>query len=142
MSNELEETKQLTAVAQDKMNYDDSFLVYPTAVRQVPLALDDMSDGQGGFYSVEDIESLSSNNWKATKLTDDLEFVQYSFDKDDEEKDVTDALVTMGLIDIRNGRKIVDVTYEELVANGFIICSKREINKLQELVYSNTDELP
>lgn len=136
----IEETKQLTAVAQDKMNYDDSFLVYPTAVRKVPLALDDMSDSNGGFYSVEDIESLSSNNWKATKLTDDLEFVQYSFDGDDERSDVLEALVSMGLIDIRNGRKIMHIGYEELVPNGFIICSKREINKLQNLVFDNRAE--
>ena len=129
------EEKHLTLVAQDKMSYDDMFLVFPVGMMDVAFeGMSDMSDGIGGYLSPREMENLSNNNWKATELTKDLLFVMYSFDGDDEKDDVTEALTSMGLVDIRNGRKIGEVTYEELVANGFIICTKREINKLQELV--------
>lgn len=129
------EEKHLTLVAQDKMSYDDMFLVFPVGMMDIAFeGMSDMSDGIGGYLSPREMESLSNNNWKATELTKDLVFVMYSFDGDDEKEDVTEALTSMGLVDIRNGRKIGEVTYEELVANGFIICTKREINKLQELL--------
>lgn len=131
----MEETKHLTMEAQDKMSYDDMFLVFPQAMMDMAFeGMSDMSDGIGGYLSPREMESLSNNNWLATNLTDNLVFVMYSFDGDDEKDDVTLALKTLGLVDIRNGRKINEVTYEELVANGFIICTKREINKLQDLV--------
>lgn len=129
------EEKHLTLEAQDKMSYDDMFLVFPVGMMDVAFeGMSDMSDGIGGYLSPREMESLSNNNWKATELTKDLIFVMYSFDGDDEKDDVTEALTSMGLVDIRNGRKIGEVTYEELVANGFIICTKREINKLQEII--------
>lgn len=129
------EEKHLTLVAQDKMSYDDMFLVFPVGMMDIAFeGMSDMSDGIGGYLSPREMENLSNNNWKATELTKDLVFVMYSFDGDDEKEDVTEALTSMGLVDIRNGRKIGEVTYEELVANGFIICTKREINKLQELL--------
>ena len=131
----MEETKHLTMEAQDKMSYDDMFLVFPQAMIDMAFeGMSDMSDGIGGYLSPREMESLSSNNWRATELTEDLVFVMYSFDGDNEKDDVTLALTSMGLVDIRNGRKINEVTYGELVANGFIICTKREINKLQDLV--------
>lgn len=129
------EEKHLTLVAQDKMSYDDMFLVFPVGMMDIAFeGMSDMSDGIGGYLSPREMESLSNNNWKATELTKDLIFVMYSFDGDDEKDDVTEALTSMGLVDIRNGRKIGEVTIDELVANGFIICTKREINKLQELL--------
>ena len=129
------EEKHLTLVAQDKMSYDDMFLVFPVGMMDIAFeGMSDMSDGIGGYLSPREMESLSNNNWKATELTKDLVFVMYSFDGDDEKDDVTEALTSIGLVDIRNGRKIGEVTIEELVANGFIICTKREINKLQELL--------
>ena len=135
------EEKHLTLEAQDKMSYDDMFLVFPVGMMDVAFkGMSDMSDGIGGYLSPREMESLSNNNWTATELTKELVFVMYSFDGDDEKSDVTEALVSMGLVDIRNGRKINGVTYEELVANGFIICTKREINKLQELVTLNKTE--
>ena len=135
------EEKHLTLVAQDKMSYDDMFLVFPVGMMDIAFeGMSDMSDGIGGYLSPREMENLSNNNWKATELTKDLLFVMYSFDGDDEKDDVTEALTSMGLIDIRNGRKIGEVTMEELVANGFIICTKREINKLQELVTLNKTE--
>ena len=135
------EEKHLTLEAQDKMSYDDMFLVFPVGMMDIAFeGMSDMSDGIGGYLSPREMESLSSNNWKATELTEDLVFVMYSFDGDNEKDDVTEALTSMGLVDIRNGRKIGEVTYEELVANGFIICTKREINKLQELVTLNKTE--
>ena len=131
----MEEIKHLTLEAQDKMSYDDMFLVFPQVMMDTAFeGMSDMSDGLGGYLSPREMESLSSNNWRATELTEDLVFVMYSFDGDDEKDDVTLALTGMGLVDIRNGRKINEVTYGELVANGFIICTKREINKLQDLV--------
>ncbi len=134
----MEETKHLTLEAQDKMSYDDMFLVFPQAMMDMAFeGMSDMSDGIGGYLSPREMESLSNNNWLATNLTDDLVFVMYSFDEDDEKDDVALALKTMGLVDIRNGRKINEVAYGELVANGFIICTKREINKLQDLVNEN-----
>lgn len=137
----IEETKQLTAEAQDKMNYDDMFLVFPSFMMDVPFTgMSDMSDGQGGYLTANEMSQLSGNNWTPTKLTDDLMLCMYSFDGDDEKDDVTLALSSQGLTDIRNDRKIKDVTYEELVANGFIICTKREINKLQKLVQENVSE--
>ena len=135
------ETKHLTLEAQDKMSYDDMFLVFPQVMMDTAFeGMSDMSDGLGGYLSPREMESLSSNNWRATELTDDLVFVMYSFDGDDEKDDVTLALTSMGLVDIRNGRKINEVTYGELVANGFILCTKREINKLQDLVSINKIE--
>lgn len=135
------EEKHLTLEAQDKMSYDDMFLVFPVGMMDVAFeGMSDMSDGIGGYLSPREMESLSNNNWKATELTKDLVFVMYSFDGDDEKSDVTEALISMGLVDIRNGRKIGEVTIDELVANGFIICTKREINKLQELVTLNKTE--
>ena len=132
------ETKHLTLEAQDKMSYDDMFLVFPQVMMDTAFeGMSDMSDGLGGYLSPREMESLSSNNWRATELTEDLVFVMYSFDGDNEKDDVTLALTSMGLVDIRNGRKINEVTYGELVANGFIICTKREINKLQDLVNEN-----
>ncbi len=132
------EEKHLTMEAQDKMSYDDMFLVFPQAIMDMAFeGMSDMSDGIGGYLSPREMESLSNNNWLATNLTDDLVFVMYSFDEDDEKDDVALALKTMGLVDIRNGRKINEVAYGELVANGFIICTKREINKLQDLVNEN-----
>lgn len=129
------EEKHLTLVAQDKMSYDDMFLVFPVGMMDIAFeGMSDMSDGIGGYLSPREMENLSNNNWKATELTKDLLFVMYSFDGDDEKDDVTEALTSMGLVDIRNGRKIGEVTIDELVANGFIICTKREINKLQELL--------
>lgn len=135
------EEKHLTLEAQDKMSYDDMFLVFPAGMMDVAFeGMSDMSDGIGGYLSPREMENLSSNNWKATELTEELVSVMYSFDGDDEKDDVIEALISIGLVDIRNGRKICDVTYEELVANGFIICTKREINKLQELVTMNKTE--
>ena len=127
------EEKHLTLEAQDKMSYDDMFLVFPVGRMDVAFeGMSDMSDGIGGYLSPREMEGLSSNNWKATELTKDLVFVMYSLDGDDEKYEVAEALISMGLVDIRNNRKIGEITYEELVANGFIICTKREINKLQE----------
>ena len=135
------EEKHLTLEAQDKMSYDDMFLVFPAGMMDIAFeGMSDMSDGLGGYLSPREMEELSSNNWKATELTKDLVFVMYSFDGDDEKDDVTEALTSMGLVDIRNGRKINEVTYGELVVNGFIICTKREINKLQDLVSINKIE--
>ena len=135
------EEKHLTLEAQDKMSYDDMFLVFPVGMMDVAFeGMSDMSDGIGGYLSPREMEELSNNNWKATELTKDLVFVMYSFDGDDEKSDVTEALTSMGLVDIRNGRKINEVTYGELVVNGFIICTKREINKLQDLVSINKIE--
>ena len=137
----MEETKHLTLETQDKMSYDDMFLVFPQVMMDMAFeGMSDMSDGLGGYLSPREMEGLSSNNWRATELTEDLVFVMYSFDGDNEKDDVTLALTSMGLVDIRNGRKINEVTYGELVANGFIICTKREINKLQDLVSINKIE--
>ena len=136
------EVKHLTLEAQDKMSYDDMFLVFPQVMMDTAFeGMSDMSDGLGRYLSPREMESLSSNNWRATELTEDLVFVMYSFDGDNEKDDVTLALTSMGLVDIRNGRKINEVTYGELVSKGFIICTKREINKLQDLVNESTNSI-
>lgn len=129
--------KELTESAQEKMLYDDSFLVFPTAMKDVALELHDMDDGLGGYLTPNELESLSNNNWKILDLTDGLSYCMYSFDYDDEISDVTNTMIGLGLIDIRNGRKINSITYDELVDKGFVICSKREMNLLQRLVSEN-----
>lgn len=88
--------KGLTENAQEKMSYDDSFLVFPTAMKDVALELHDMDDGLGGYLTPNELESLSNNNWKILTLTDGLSYCMYSFDYDDEISDVTNTMIGLG----------------------------------------------
>ena len=130
----IEEQKTVTKDAYEKMREGNQYFIYPKAVRNVNLPLSDMSDGLGGYHSLESLEQTIDFNWGATSLTEALEFVHYAFDEDDEKEDLRGMLATMGLVDIRQGSKVKDLTLADFVSNGFLICSSREIKMVQALL--------
>jgi hypothetical protein len=98
------------------------------------VGMSDMSNGLGGYHSLNSLKEALPFSWKETRLTDGLVFVHYCFDSDDEENDVELALKSMGLTQIDDGRKVRTLTKDMLTLNGFLICSSLEIKFLQSLV--------
>lgn len=130
----IEETKQLTAEAQESMSYDSMFFIYPNFMKGQALeGLEDMADGQGGYVSDVDMKVLSSNNWTPLPLGDSHQYAMYDFDGLNKIRLAKESLIAKGLIDIVGDGCAADVKLEDMVYNGFAIVTKRGINKIQNL---------
>lgn len=128
------ETKTITEEALEKMKEGNQYLIIPSSAMSVELPMSDMVDGLGGYHSLNSLKETFSGSWQETKLTDDLVFVHYCFDEDDEKLQVTTALDSLGLADIRNNKKVTELVKEDFVADGWMICSSREIKIVQQLM--------
>lgn len=132
-----EKIKTITKEAYDKMIEGNTYLVYPKAIREIPLEMSDLADGVGGFHSVKTLEETVSFSWKATSLNDYLEFVHYCFDEDGEKDKLKADLQDKGLLDIRPAIKVDGLHKEDFTVNGFAIVSSREIKIIQHLFTLN-----
>ena len=140
MSELIEETKTVTPEAYSKCREGNRYLVIPKTVMDIEFqGMSDMADGLGGYHSLNSLKETLDFSWGETKLTDDLVFVHYCFDSDDEENDVEQALTAMGLVQMDLGKKIRTLTKDDLVANGFLLCSSLEIKYLQTLANENVE---
>lgn len=135
-----EQQKTVTQEAYEKCREGNGYLVIPNSVMTVSfIGMSDMEDGLGGYHSLQTLKETLPFSWGATSLTDDLVFVHYCFDEDSEKSMVISSLESMGLIEIRQDRKVTDLVLSDLVANGFMICSPREIKKLQILTAESNE---
>lgn len=131
------EEKTVTQEAYEKCREGNTYLVISKDYIETPFTgMVDMENGIGGYHSLQTLKETLSFSWQETELTDDLVFVHYCFDEDDEKDFVILSLEALGLTNIRNDKKVDELNESDLVSNGFMICSSREIkklvNKLQE----------
>lgn len=129
-----EQTKTITEEALSKMKEGNQYLIIPSSAMDIELPMADMSDGLGGYHSLNSLKETFTGSWKETKLSDDLVFVHYCFDEDDEKQQLAEAFALLGLATIRNNKKVTELIKEDFIANGWMICSSREIKIVQQLM--------
>lgn len=116
------------------------YVIVPMSMLDLPIEQPKLLKDDGvSYYSINDLREIFSDDFDILEVFfGDHIAMQWSFDEDGEDKE--DFIVYMelnGLVNIRQkGDKISEMTFDSVPANGFMVCSLREMKYIPSMTYA------
>lgn len=137
----------LTDEAKRKLVEGATIIVVPKAVREVPLEMSDLANGEEGYHSINTIEELNAEigYWTPVDIKIngfDYTWFRYALDDDGIERvKVREDLIAKGLVDIRYGKKLRDIDFTKFAGNEYLVMSISEKRLFDEMVDKEINEM-
>jgi hypothetical protein len=115
-----------------------TYLIIPEQAMMLPIEMakmqkEDEEGNSDGYYSLQELTQVLGKLLVPIKMLDDAHVaIRWSFDEDGDEKTQFIAYMEeLGLINIRPvGAKVENMDFSVIPANGFMVCSLREMRYL------------